>query len=152
MIELGELNRIKREASAFLLPLGSATPEAIAAALAPRDSDYAAVFAGAAAAQARKGYEAFWKTPPRGLAKPGQTEVVAFALQADALTTDNEFSREFPGGYRKIAARLNPDNVWVSFKFVVPGQTTGMAYDGLVLLAGRWAWFPKPWRVLGDTN
>lgn len=25
----------------------------------------------------------------------------------------------------------------------------GMAYDGLIYVNGHWAWFPKPWRVLG---
>ena len=33
---------------------------------------------------------------------------------------------------------------------VLPGESLGMAFDGLVHVNGHWAWFPKPWRALGD--
>ena len=33
------------------------------------------------------------------------------------------------------------------FKFVKPGQTFGMAFDGLVYINGKWCIFPKPYRI-----
>lgn len=29
-----------------------------------------------------------------------------------------------------------------------PGQTLGMAFDGLVHVNGHWRLFPKPWKAL----
>jgi hypothetical protein len=147
MIEVTELNRIKREAAELLKRLAHADQFHLIAALKPQDEDYAKVFVGDAVALAKLNYGSLWMDPPT-LAKPTQTEVETFALQAETLQTDNEFRDEFPGGYRKIAHHLNPELVWVIFKFTEPGKTTGMAYDGLVYLDGRWAWFPKPWRYL----
>ena len=149
MMTLVELKEIERAAETMLAPLFGASPQEVAVALQPRDEDYAAVFVGEAAATARAGFAALWAAPPRGLGKPGQTEVRAFALLAEALRNDSDLSREFPGGYRGIADKLSPGQVWLRFKFVPPGGSTGMAYDGLVWLEGRWAWFPKPWRFLG---
>ena len=152
MIELTELYRIARAAETMLAPLANAPPEMLTATLKPRDGDYEQVFVGHAAQAARLGYAGLWASPPRSLGKRGQIEVHAFAAQADALGTENDFSREFPGGYRGIASHLQPANVWLTFKLVEPGSSSGMSYDGLVHLAGRWAWFPKPWRVLSETE
>jgi hypothetical protein len=145
----------------MLAPLANGTAEQVAAALQPRPEDYDAVFADAeTAAAARAGYASLWESPPRGMAKAGQSEVRAYAVLAEALRTENEQStgfaseqreraiQEWPGGYRKIAHKLNPERVWLRFKFVSPGQSSGMAYDGLVRIGDHWAWFPKPWRVL----
>ena len=43
---------------------------------------------------------------------------------------------------------LDPHRVWARWKFVRPGEPSGMAYDGLVWVDDHWAWFPKPYRVL----
>ena len=154
MIELVELQRIKRAAEALLTTIVGGPPEELVRNLRPRDEDYARVFTPEAAETARAGYLSLWNSPPRGLSKAGQTQVIAFACDAESLRSDNEFSRNFPGGYQKIAGFLKPELVWVAFKTVIPGQTTGMAYDGLVYLDDHWAWFPKPWRILssGDAN
>lgn len=149
MIELSELFRIARNAETMLSPLANAPTEILVATLKPRDEDYDAVFVGEAAQRARTGYAAFWANPPKALGKRGQTQVRAFASEADALGVENEFSREFPGGYRRVAAQLQPFKVWLTFKLVEPGKPDGMSYDGLVWLGDRWAWFPKPWRILG---
>ncbi|MEO8701016.1 MAG: hypothetical protein ABI867_13290 [Kofleriaceae bacterium] len=150
MIELSELFRIARNAEGLLGPLANAPAEIWVAKLKPRDEDWAAAFLPESAAAARAGYAALWANPPKALGKQGQTEVHAFASEADALGAENEFSREFPGGYRKIAAHLQPASIWLTFKLVEPGQPHGMSYDGLVWFRDHWAWFPKPWRVLED--
>jgi len=140
--------RITRAAEDLLRPLAAAPPELRVPALQPRDTDYAAVFVDDAANIARAGYARLWASPPKALGKPGQTEVAALAALAESLREDGHVSRELPFGYRRIAGQLRPGSVWIAFKLVVPGQTTGMAYDGLVWLGDHWAFFPKPWRVL----
>jgi hypothetical protein len=153
MVTLTQLKDLERAAQAMLAPLGNGTPDQVVAALEPRPGDYDVVFADAeAAAAARAGYVSLWAVPPRGLAKVGQTEVRAYAVLAEALRSDGDQSREFPGGYRRIADRLNPSLVWLRFKFMPPGGSSGMSYDGLVRVADHWAWFPKPWRVLGGDD
>lgn len=149
MIELVELFKIQRAAEAMLAPLATGNVAAdILRLLRPRDEDYARVFMPEAVDRARAGYTAMWNAPPKSLGKAGQTAVKAFACDAESLRSENEFSQNFPGGYRHIAGYLKPELVWVAFKFVQPGETTGMAHDGLVFLGDHWAWFPKPWRIL----
>lgn len=150
MSDVVDVEAIRRAAIALVSPLALAAPEVIAAALKPRDEDYELVFIGEAAGRARKGYRALWIAPPDGLAKPGQTAVTAFACRAGELVTNSASSRQFPGGYRQIAHKLQPERVWVRFAFHAPGESGGMAHDGLVWLSGRWAWFPKPWRMIED--
>jgi len=147
-IELSELYRIARNAEGLLLPLATAPAEVWLPKLKPRDEDYAAVFLGDAAARARAGYQQLWANPPKALGNPNQTKIKAVAVQADAFASDNEFSREFPGGYRGVALQLAPDKIWVAWKMMEAGGELGMSYDGLVWLRDHWAWFPKPWRVL----
>ena len=68
---------------------------------------------------------------------------------AFALTTRNPSSELFPGGYREVARAFQPDPIWLCWKFVEPGSRLGMAHNGLVQVEPlRFAWFPKPWRVL----
>ena len=57
-------------------------------------------------------------------------------------------ARRFPGGYLRILDQLEPEPVWIAWSFVPAGERRGLAYDGLVRLGERWAWFPKPWRHL----
>jgi hypothetical protein len=148
MIDIAELHKIQRAAQIALKPLAAARPVEVMSLLKPQDDDYERVFIGDAIVKARDGYAQMWTSPPGPLGRRGQTEVHAFATTADAFKSENEFSQQFPGGYRKIAEHLNPSLVWVAFKFVEPGKTSGMAYDGLVWLENRFAWFPKPWRIL----
>jgi hypothetical protein len=149
-IELTELHRIARNAEGLLGPLASAPAEVWVPRLKPRDDDYSAVFAADAAERARAGYAALWQTPPATLGRRGDAIARAFGAQADALGHDNDFAREFPGGYRAIAARLMPDRVWLVWRYLAAGDEGGVRYDGLVYLGDHWAWFPKPWRVLGS--
>ena len=143
-VPLSELLDIQRAAVAMLRPLARANPATIMAALMPQAEDYAAIFVGDAAEAAHKGYAQLWAAPPNGLAKQDQTDVIASATHAESLGGDTDF----PGGYRKIVHLLEPGVVWLTFTFVKPGGSLGMTYDGLVWRDGRWAWFPKPWRIL----
>jgi hypothetical protein len=123
-----------------------------AAALRPREGDYEAVFAGAAAAAARAAYERFWRNPPPFPPRdPLRTELQIHLAPAGMLATDNILSRPFPQGYRAIARWLNPHCIWAAWSLVAPGGSGGLAYDGLVWCGDHWAWFPRPYQVLRDT-
>src|SRR4051812_14096570 len=107
MIELSELSRIQRAAVVALQPLATARPVEVMTLLRPQEADYDRVFVGKAIEHARYGYAQMWMSPPGPLGKRGQTEVHAFAAITDVFRTENEFSQQFPGGYRKIAEHLN---------------------------------------------
>jgi len=149
---LADLLTTSREAEAFIKPLLTASPEELVRALRPRPEDYARVFVPSTVDRAQMGFGHVWNTAPRALGKPGQTQVRAMAAEASMFQDENDISRAFPGGMRKVAHMLVPGNIWVSFKLTAPGESLGMAHDGLVKLDDRWAYFPKPWRVLGDDN
>ena len=55
---------------------------------------------------------------------------------------------EFPTGMRSLASDLKPNLTIYGFKFVKPGETTGMAFEGLTHINGKWRLFPKPWRFI----
>ena len=134
--------------SEFLAP--GANHAKLSAVLAPASGNYAAAFEGDAAAKAAAGYKQAWEG---GLivVKPnaGQTELLLWKATAEELKAwTGDAKDQFPGGYREIAKHLKPGVTWYRFKFVEPGSTSGMAYDGLVCVNGRWTIFPKPWRVL----
>jgi len=123
----------------------------LAAALRPRAEDYALVFSAEVAGAARAAFDAgFARAGNPKPADPGQTQLVCHLAPAGMLASDNELSQHFPGGYRHIAGYLNPQRVWVRWKFCRPNESAGMAYDGLVWVDDHWAWFPKAYRVLGD--
>jgi hypothetical protein len=147
---MSQLNveEIKERARALLLRMMDHAASS-ADELRPDPADYAAVFERSAVERARVGFEMLWLRSPRPHASAGQTELALFAAPASLLTDENEISRNFPGGYRRIAHLLVPHRIWLAWKYAEPGGTT-VAYDGLVWLDGRFAWFPKPWRVIGD--
>jgi len=75
----------------------------------------------------------FARIPAKGIAgEEGQTEVLV--------------SRDLPGGYAKTSNHFKADVYIYSFKFVKPGETIGMSYDGLMNVDGNWVMIPKAWR------
>jgi hypothetical protein len=134
--------------AAFLDPAQTARRSAMTLALRPRDEDYPLVFVSGAAEQARQGYGGLWTSSPVIEPGPDQTSMRVNVAMAEELTGGTTRSREFPGGYAEVARAFVPGRVWIAWKFVVPGETLGLAFDGLVYLDGRFAWFPKPWRVI----
>nr|WP_145547123.1 hypothetical protein [Variovorax boronicumulans] len=134
----------------LLQALGGAQGAALAASLRPRPEDYAAVFQPDAAQAARQAFDAVWDAqPPHPARAPAGARIRCHAAPAGMLADENLLSRPFPGGYRALAPLLQPQRVWLAWKVIAPGRDAGMAYDGLVWLGERWAWFPKPYRVLG---
>jgi hypothetical protein len=117
--------------------------------LRPTRADYAAVFEGGAAAKAEAAYGPDWDSGSVVIeGKPEQTDVILAHATTEELRAWTGGASEFPGGYRKAAPFLKPGLTFWRFKFVKPGETSGMAYDGLVWVNGHFTIFPKPWRVL----
>jgi hypothetical protein len=129
-----------------------ATADALVA-LRPRAGDYEKVFEPGAVETARAAFEEFWNSNPHlDQVTGGQTELRVFVAPGGMLRGENDLSRNFPSGYPGIASLLRPERVWVAWKFVKPGESSGIAYDGLVWCDDHWVWFPKPYRVLGKKN
>ncbi len=130
----------------FLKP--GADLEGLTRQVVPQPGDYARVFEGELASKARQHYERMFADPNAKIGpKAGQTELVLFAATTEELRAGTGDALEFPGGYKRVADQLAPGVTWFRFKFVKPGERAGMAFDGLTFIDGRWAMFPKPWRI-----
>jgi hypothetical protein len=133
--------------AALVGPEGSAIIER----LRPGSDDYTRVFQCDIASAVRTAYERLWSTPPEiERLTGGDIKVRVDAAPASMLLEENELSERFPGGYRTIAPHLQPDRIWFVWRYLRPGQESGMRYDGVVRLDDRWVWFPKPYRVVGE--
>lgn len=132
--------------SQFILP--GADHAALTKQLRPTSEDYAKVFTPDFAKTAEEGYAKAWDGGAMVIApKEGQTEL----LMGSSATTDDikdgtDAAKEFPNGWRNIADQLNRGITIHRFKFVKPGETSGMAFDGLMFVNGHWIIVPKPWR------
>jgi len=149
-VNLQELARHAHETLAKLLQAGRTGSSAQVARelLQPHPEDYAKAFDASIADGVRRVYEPLWagdQLDPR--AKTNQTDIRIWAATSDDLKVWNANARNFPGGYQEVGEHLVPGRIWLRWKFLEPGETLGMAFDGLVWMDDHWAWFPKPWRV-----
>ena len=150
----GTATAADRSAEARALLEAFVAPGADAATLSqklrPAKRDYDAVFLPDASARLQAAYDPAWSSGSLVLrGKPGQTSVLVWSATAEDLQAWRPAARDrFPGGYQKVAPHLRPGVTLYSFKFVEPGETLGMAFDGLAYVNGRWCIFPKPFRVL----
>jgi hypothetical protein len=136
----------------FLNPAHAAAWLEMARALKPRPEDYARVFVPEVANQARTGYAALWENLPAWPVRPDQTRLQVAVARAEDFKEKHDRAELFPGGYLGIAQHLQPGRIWVCWEFISPGRDAGVAFDGLVPINDRWAWFPKPWKVLPATR
>jgi hypothetical protein len=113
-------------------------------ALEPRPGDAVRVFSPRLAERAHALHAQVWQAPPIMRPAPEQTVVQVAASLAEGLAR----AVEFPGGYRRLGAELVPGRIWVCWRFVAPGETSGLSFDGLVQLDDRFVWFPRPWLLL----
>jgi hypothetical protein len=131
------LGRIFRSRPLDMSEIGSLRPEV---------GDYERVFVEEAAAHARTSYESLWNASFTVRVRPAQIELHVAAATVEELIEGTGAGLHFPGGYRDAARFFRPDHVWVCWELREPGAPAGMAFDGLVAIDDRWAWFPKPWR------
>jgi hypothetical protein len=133
---------------AFVQP--GADTAALSRKLRPVKADYDAVFLPEASARLQAAYDPAWDAGAMVVkGKPGQTSVLVWgATTEDLKAWRSPASDRFPGGYQKVARHLRPGVTLYAFKFVEPGRTLGMAFDGLAHVNGQWRIFPKPFRVV----
>ena len=146
-----ELATLEQAAARYLRPLASPAQLAgltiLTQKMRPQPGDFTKVFVGSAAQLAKERYGEMWQD---GLAierRPSQTELQIRAVRVSEMKQGKMDG--FPGGYSRILHLLQPDTIMLLFRFVEPGKSSGMRYDGLVKIEDdRWAWFPKPWRCV----
>ncbi len=122
----------------------------LSASLKPTSADYAAVFATKEmATKAETVYAQLWTVVEKDPIKPkeGQTELKVWKATTDELKAGTGEAGNFPGGYKSAAPHLKSGLTVYRWKFVKPGETLGMAYDGLYHVNGHWVLMPKPWRI-----
>jgi len=119
-------------------------------ALKPRDEDYALAFEPDMADVACRHYADFWARFVPPLPMDPDTRIDAHLAPAGMLGDDNALSRPFPRGFLDVAPWLNPHRIWACWRYLPADGGAGIAMNGLVWLDDHWAWFPKPWRVLGE--
>jgi hypothetical protein len=143
------LTALRLHLEPILAALARDTGGEVAAGLRPSATDYGLVFTDAVADDAARLYAAFWAEPwhPQ-VPTAARSRTLCHLAPAGMLGDDNELSRPFPLGYRQVAPFLRPSRVWAAWKYVAPGSTSGLAFDGLVWCEDHWSWFPRPYRVL----
>ncbi len=123
---------------------------AITKTLMPSKADYGLVFNSPKdAANAEKAYESLWKKVEPIAPKSGQTELLIWEATSEEIDAwKGEAASHFPGGYKSLHGKFKPGLKHYAFKFVKPGESTGMAYAGLIRVGGQWRFFPKPWKAV----
>lgn len=120
--------------------------------LRPTKEDYRAFYVDeATAARAEAFYDKLWSSGDAAVApKEGQTELKLASATTEDLRDSTGESSAFPGGLISLAGtdNLKPNLTIYAFKFVKPGETSGMAFEGLTHINGQWRLFPKPWRFM----
>lgn len=130
----GPESEVRKIAEALSADLGRAKQwkpgaEALAAiAAAPEEAEALAAYADTVFGQIPSGQPG---------SKPGQTEIL---VRGPGL-------EELPGGYSQNIGHFKPGVKFYGFKYVEPGETLGMAYDGIFQVEGKWYFLPKAWRA-----
>ncbi len=120
--------------------------------LRPTKEDYRAFYADErTAARAETYFDKLWSSGDAVVApKEGQTELKLFSATTEDLRDSKGESAEFPTSMLSLAStdNLKPNQTIYAFKFVKPGESLGMAFEGLTYVNGHWRLFPKPWRFM----
>ena len=130
----------------FFDPL--ADHEAMTLVLKPTPEDVRAVYAEPLAGRLIEAYDRLFSPGAAIRPNPGQTQLLTTFTTTAALKRRDPVLAEFPGGYAEVLPHIVGDVPIARFKFVAPGETLGMAFDGLIHVNGRWVFMPKPWNGL----
>jgi hypothetical protein len=149
-----ELERAYAGARSVLTAYIAAQPHhrpGLIAKLRPRAEDYARVFEPEHAVEAAaRGYLVLWGNAPVWPLPP-EAGVMVYAASAEMMAspTPTLETDHFPGGYHSIACWLKKGVIWTAWTWTSKGRAGGAVFDGLVEVEPeRWAWFPRPWKVL----
>lgn len=121
---------------------------ALTAALKPSADDIHAVYGEPLASNLIQTYDAMFAPGTAIGPKPEHVELYSVLTSTAKLKSRAVAIGAFPGGYKKVLPYLQGDHPIVRFKFVKAGETTGLAFDGLVFVNNHWVLMPKPWRSL----
>ncbi|MCW5749058.1 MAG: hypothetical protein KIT36_22905 [Alphaproteobacteria bacterium] len=133
---------------AQFLPGSTADKSAAMKRLQPTTADYRAVYKEPLAGKLEEANRRHWQSGAKLGGRPDQTELLVVFTTTDDLINGKPVLGEFPGGYRRVTDHMNRGLPIVRFKYVKPGSASGMAFDGLVHVNGRWVFMPKPWSVV----
>ncbi len=121
---------------------------ALTGALLPKPEDVSAVYSDPLASKMIETYAAALKPGIKFGPKPEHDDLYMVYTTTAKLAAGDPVMDEFPGGYRKVVQYFKADVPIVRFKFVRKGETSGLAFDGLVFVNDHWVLLPKPWRSL----
>lgn len=118
--------------------------------LRPTKADYVAVFGPDLGARLMAYYDPLWERGEAVIAmRPAQTELQVWGVATEDIRAWNAAAKEHaPGGYERIKDSVQPGFTIYMFKFVEPGQSLGMSFNGLVFVNRHWRLFPRPWRAI----
>ncbi len=136
----------ERMLRAFLQP--GANLAQLTAALKPGPEDIRAVYGEPLAGKLIETYATMFTPGVQFGPKPDQTDLLIYYTTTGALKGNWPGDGQFPGGYGRVLRHFVGDQPIVRFKFVRPGETIGLAFDGLVFVNNHWVLMPKPWRAL----
>jgi hypothetical protein len=134
----------------FLKP--GADPVALTNALRPKAGDYEAMFVGEAAAKAKAAMDPLWDSGKLTIRPAAdQTELDIAGVSQANLAKGSGNADGCPEAYRVVADKINPTLDVYCIRFRKPGEKKALVVDGLVVVNGHLALFPKPWAALGIT-
>jgi hypothetical protein len=123
---------------------------ALTMALKPTPEDIRTVYAEPLASDLIALYDDMFKPGITIGPKPEHSEIYSVETTTLKLRNRPAIRKKFPGGYKDVIPYLQGNNVIIRFKFVKAGETTGLAFDGLVFVNGHWVLMPKPWRAVQE--
>lgn len=125
--------------------------------LKPTAQELKKLFDPSIAAQLMQHINEMYETPPIADPGDGYPKLKITAANAGLLRWPNELSEKFPTGYRNIAGWLQPQYIWLTWRYCeekatdTPTQNIGgVHYDGLVWVESRWVWIPKAFRAVSS--
>ena len=121
---------------------------ALTLALKPSPEDVRAVYAEPLASALIDTYEGVFVPGAVIEPKPEHKQLLATFTTTGRLKAGDPVLAEFPGGYKDVLQYIVADVPIGRFKFVEPGETLGLAFDGLIFVNDHWVFMPKPWRAL----
>ena len=116
--------------------------------LKPAAADIRAVYAEPLASALIASYEQMYTPDAVIQPKPEHKQLLTTFTTTGHLKAGDPVLDEFPGGYKDVLDYFVADVPIGRFKFVEPGETLGLAFDGLIFVNNRWVFMPKPWRAL----
>jgi tetratricopeptide (TPR) repeat protein len=126
------------------LGIDEATAKQRSAALAPTLEVCQAVFDDEFAKLAAATYAKAWQSGSVVIGSSTNANVLVDATTSGEIISGHH---EFAGDWDKVARHLRPGNELFMVRFVKPGETQGVFFEGFFKFKDQWYLLPKPWRL-----